>query len=316
MTGTVDQNPTPGRARSGTDAAVLSNVHVVAGGHEILRGVDLSLERGDLAVLVGPNGAGKSTVLRTLVGRIRPTQGRATIGGRDVSEMSGVERAGKVSWLPQIADVREPIRVLDLVAAGRFRFRESQVRSETAARTALETFGIGELAERRWYGLSGGERQRIALATLWTQEAPLLLLDEPANHLDPAHQIDTYRWIGEVVRGGGAKHGILCVTHDVDLIGWLAPSGSSVRIVGISDGRIRFQLPWESDDIVAALSELFAVDFEPVDVGGVRRLLVSGAGTSHDGARSTGSRRAGARSDDTRNDGNRSSQTRGSEVRP
>lgn len=168
MTGTVDQNPTPGRARSGTDAAVLSNVHVVAGGHEILRGVDLSLERGDLAVLVGPNGAGKSTVLRTLVGRIRPTQGRATIGGRDVSEMSGVERAGKVSWLPQIADVREPIRVLDLVAAGRFRFRESQVRSETAARTALKRSGSANSRSAAGTGF----RAASASGSHWPRSGP------------------------------------------------------------------------------------------------------------------------------------------------
>ncbi|MEZ4650926.1 MAG: ABC transporter ATP-binding protein [Candidatus Eisenbacteria bacterium] len=264
------------------DTARLEGVRVVAGGTEILTGVDLSLNAGDLAVLVGPNGAGKSTVLRTLVGRIRPTEGRATVGGRDVSELSGVERAGKISWLPQIADVREPIRVLDLVTAGRFRFRESPAASESAARAVLTKFGIGDLAERRWHGLSGGERQRIALATLWVQDAPLLLLDEPANHLDPAHQIETYRWIGEVVHGRAAAEerprGILCVTHDVDLIGWLAPKGASLRVIGISEGRIRFQLPWESGDIVPALSDLFAVEFEPVDVGGVRRLLVARVG--------------------------------------
>jgi iron complex transport system ATP-binding protein len=176
-----------------------------------------------------------------------------------------------------MAEVREPIRVLDLVVAARFRFRESHGDSESAAREALRTLGVLHLSERRWPGLSGGERQRIALATLWAQEAPLLLLDEPANHLDPTHQIETYRWIAELVRQG---RGVLCVTHDVDLIGWLADRDQPVRVVGIREGRIQFDHPWSAAEIQGALERLFDVPFERVEVGGHRRLLVSPRGAS------------------------------------
>ena len=264
--------------RRGTEAAgraELRAVDVRASGKPILTQVDLTLGPGDLVVLVGPNGAGKSTVLRTLVGRIRPAVGQALLDRREVRSYSGPERASRIAWLPQMAEVREPVRVLDLVVAARFRFRESHGSSEGAARAALERFDIPHLAERHWPGLSGGERQRIALATLWAQEAPLLLLDEPANHLDPTHQIETYRWIADLARAG---RGVLCVTHDVDLIGWLADQGQTVRVVGIRDGRIRFDLPWNGDEIQGALGELFDVSFEPVDVNGQRRLLVAPAG--------------------------------------
>lgn len=264
-----------------TSRAELRAVDVEVGTKSILSGVDLAIESGELVVLVGPNGAGKSTVLRTLVGRIQPNAGQALLDGRDVRRYSGPDRAARVAWLPQMTEVREPIRVLDLVVAARFRFRESHLASESAARRALEALGIADLAERRWPGLSGGERQRIALAGLWAQEAPLLLLDEPANHLDPTHQIDTYRWIARLARKG---HGVLCVTHDVDLIGWLADPGSidslplpahPLRVVGIREGRIHFDLPWSGDEIRDALTDLFGVPFEPVEIGGRRRLLVS-----------------------------------------
>ena len=262
--------------------AELRGVCVAASGRSILAEVDLAFGSGDLVVLVGPNGAGKSTVLRTLVGRIQPSSGVALLDDRPVRSFDGPERAARIAWLPQMTEVREPIRVLDLVVAARFRFRESHRESETAALRALEALDVPHLAERRWPGLSGGERQRIALATLFAQEAPLLLLDEPANHLDPTHQIDTYRWIARLALSG---RGVLCVTHDVDLIGWLADQGQRVRVIGIGEGRIRFDLPWDGDEIRAALGKLFAVTFESVEVGGSRRLLVSRGNSSsgHDG---------------------------------
>lgn len=262
----------PGRGGSlGDIGARLEAVEVRAGTRVLVTGIELRVGPGDLVVLVGPNGAGKSTILRALVGRTQPTAGRALLDGREVQSYRGADRAARIAWLPQLSEIREPARVLDLVVAARYRFRESRRTAEEAARHALSQLGALHLAERRWPGLSGGERQRIALAALWAQEAPLFLLDEPANHLDPTQRIETYRWIAMVAATG---RGVLCVTHDVEAIGWLAEAGHPIRVVGLREGTLRFALAWEDDALPAALGELFDVDFTSVLVDGRRRLVL------------------------------------------
>ena len=250
-------------------ALVARDVHIEWEGRAVLAGVSLTLDPGDFLVLVGPNGAGKTTLIRAAVGLVHPLRGTLRLDGRDVARIPPRERAAKVAWLPQLPVSSEPHSALELVAAARYRFEESHSRSRTAARHTLERVGAGRLEARPITALSGGERQRVAIAALLAQEAPLLLLDEPANHLDPAQQLDIYRLLGSLWREGV---GILCVTHDVNCLAAL-PDAGSARVMGLASGRCRFQLELGSAQLPDALSDLFAVPMRVLEEGGARAIL-------------------------------------------
>jgi iron complex transport system ATP-binding protein len=245
----------------------LRELGVRFGDRVLIDGVSLSVARGEFLALVGPNGAGKTTLLRTALGIVREEKGEVLLGGQRVGTVPPRKRAGLVAWLPQQALASEALSALETVVAARYRFDESRGVARAAARRALERLGVSELAERPVTRLSGGERQRVALAALVAQEAELLLLDEPANHLDPAQQAETYALLGELVREGA---GILCVTHDVNLLSY---ANSAARVVGLARGKLAFETRFDAQDLPARLAELFGVAMEPVTVG-ARRLVV------------------------------------------
>ena len=259
-------------------ALVAADVHVACGGRAVLSGVDLTLRPGDFLVLVGPNGAGKTSLIRTAVGLTRPTRGTLRLDGRDVARIPHRQRAAQVAWLPQLPLSSEPYPALELVAAARYRFGESRAQSRAAARQAMERVAASGLETRSITALSGGERQRVAIAALLAQEAPLLLLDEPANHLDPAQQLDIYRLLGSLWQEGV---GILCVTHDVNCLTVL-PDPSRARVMGLAQGRCRFELALSSPQLPTALSGLFSVPMRVLEEGDARAILPWPAGASTD----------------------------------
>jgi iron complex transport system ATP-binding protein len=257
-------------------ALVAENVHVQWGGRAILSGVSLTLDPGDFLVLVGPNGAGKTSLIRAAVGLVQPTRGTLRLDGHDVAQMPHRKRAARVAWLPQLPVASEPYPALELVAAARYRFGESVAHSRGAARRALGRVGAAQLETRPITALSGGERQRVAIAALLAQEAPLLLLDEPANHLDPAQQLEIYRLLGSLWQQGV---GILCVTHDVNCLTVL-PNADRARVLGLAGGRCQFELTFGSAELPDALSELFGVRMRVLEEGRQRAILPWPGGAS------------------------------------
>jgi iron complex transport system ATP-binding protein len=246
----------------------LRNVVVRLANRAVLAGVNLSVRAGELVALVGPNGAGKTTLVRAALGLVRPEEGEALVGGERIDTVPPRTRASLVAWLPQQTLVTEALGALETVVAARYRFDETRPAARDASRRALERLGVGAHAETPITRLSGGERQRVSLAALVAQEAKLLLLDEPANHLDPAQQAETYALIGALVREGA---GVLCVTHDVNL---LAYTGERARVVGLAAGKVAFESHDDAPELPGHLAEIFQVPMEPVAVGS-RRLIVA-----------------------------------------
>jgi len=245
------------------------NLSVELGGRRLLSEVSMELAPGELAILVGPNGAGKTTLLRTCLGLIRPSGGTVELDGRRLTSLSARERAARVAWLPQHLPIAEAWPAEELVASARYRFAESHARSLGAAREVLGRLRASELGSRPVTELSGGERQRVALAALLAQEAPLLLLDEPAAHLDPKEQYGIHQLVGELVRQG---RGVLSVTHDLNLV--VPPKDpGSVRVLGLGAGRLAFAYTLGHPDLPRALGELFGMGLETVERGQRRFIL-------------------------------------------
>ena len=262
-----------------TGGLSLQGVTVQVGDATLLKGVDLMVEAGGFVAIVGPNGAGKSTLLKAALGLIPTTEGTLSVDGQSLRTLSGRARAGVLGWLPQRDASVESVRVVDRVAAARFRFSEGRGHSLQAAYDALEALGIAGLAERRVDTLSGGEAQRVALASLAAQEATWWLLDEPAHHLDPGRQVEVYRTLGARWRGElGAPQSMVAVTHDVNLLSHAAPGewADRLTLIGLSDGAVRFRAPLSDPALEQHLSALFQTQITAVTVEGARHFVVTG----------------------------------------
>lgn len=247
----------------------LERISVARRGRTLLAAVDLVVEPGQLLALVGPNGAGKTTLLRVALGLLRPDGGQVLLDGQPLDRLTARERAARVAWLPQHATTSDDLSALEVVAASRYRFDEPFGVSRREARRALERLGVGHVAERAFGTLSGGERQRVGLAGLLAQDAPILLVDEPGNHLDPAQQMDAYRLLGELWREGRS---VVCVTHDVNLLRHLGPP-ERVRVAGVASGGLAFDCSFDDAALPRQLAALFGVNLHELTVSGARVLL-------------------------------------------
>ncbi len=236
------------------------------GGQQVLCGVSLELRAGELCALVGCNGSGKSTLLGALTGRVPLQGGEVTLGGSPLAALGARARAARVAWLPQHPPSVEGLTAVEVVETGRFRFAEGKEALRREALRALERVGVAPLAQRRFEQLSGGERQRVLVASLLAQQAPLLLVDEAANHLDPAQQLELYALFGELVREGLA---ILSVTHDPSLLHF---SDAPTRVCGLQAGRLQFDLPLTDPALGQHLGLLYGVRVESLVRAGGRPL--------------------------------------------
>ena len=194
----------------------LEQVGVRYGDRQALQPTSLALEPGGLVGLVGPNGAGKSSLLKAVAGVV-PAAG--SVSWRDVplAGMKPRERARTVAYLPQSPAAHWPMKAADVVALGRLPHGDSsggQRDVDEAAAAALERCDAAGLAGRRIDELSGGERARVLLARALAVEAPVLLVDEPIQSLDPYHQLG----IMQVLRGyAGPDTLVVAVLHDLAL---------------------------------------------------------------------------------------------------
>jgi iron complex transport system ATP-binding protein len=247
----------------------LEQVGVTRQKRVLLAEVSLALEPGQLLALLGPNGAGKTTLLRVALGLLRPDRGQVLLDDEPLERLSPRERAARIAWLPQHAPGVDDLSALEVVASARFRFDEPFARSRREAHAALERVGVAHVAERPVGTLSGGERQRVSLASLLAQSAPILLVDEPANHLDPAQQIDVYRLLGELWREGRS---VVCVTHDVNLLRHLG-SPERVRVMGVAQGKLAFESSFAGPRLPNELGALFGVRMHEITLAGSRVIL-------------------------------------------
>jgi iron complex transport system ATP-binding protein len=214
----------------------LSGVHArypARGAAEVLRGLDLRLQEGEVVALIGPNGAGKSTVLRVASGVLRPTAGRVHLLQRDLAALGPGEIARQVAVVPQDSSSPAGLSVREMVELGRIPhlalLAGPRPRDRAAVRAALEATRTTELADRFVDELSGGERQRVLLARALAQEPRVLLLDEPTANLDLYHQVALLDVVRRLARETGLA--VLAAVHDLQLAALYCD-----RVVLLADG--------------------------------------------------------------------------------
>lgn len=233
-------------------------------GGEVLSGCTLGVRPGEVVALAGPNGSGKTTLLKIAAGLLRPTSGRADLEGRPVTAWDRVARAKRLAYVPQKPVLPEDWPVSELVAMGDFPHQEAPPAPRPLAlrlREAREALELEAIWDRPAGTLSGGEAQRVALARAFVQDAPVLMLDEPASHLDLRHQMALYGALAALARRGRA---VLLSTHDINL-----SRLSEQRLLILERGGILRDLPAEKAAQGRLLEDVFGVGFIAQDLSGV-----------------------------------------------
>ena len=158
-------------------------------GNEVLRGLSLELEQGQIGIVLGKNGSGKTTLFKNILGIHNPKTGKIRLDGKDLQKMSRRERAQRIAYVPQ--DIRfGDLSVFDSVLLGRvsqFGFQPGK-EDYVAVERILTDMGLESFAQRSVEELSGGERQKIAIARAMAQEPLLMIFDEPTGNLDIANE--------------------------------------------------------------------------------------------------------------------------------
>jgi iron complex transport system ATP-binding protein len=261
-------------AHSGAQALRLDRLEVALGRGRtaicVIHPLSLTLRPGELTIVIGPNGAGKTTLLRALAGLV-PTKGSLWLGARDLAGWTGPARGQTIAYLAQGGRVHWPIPVRDIVALGRLPFAGPGGRLGDADRRivdqAIEACCIGHLALRPATALSGGERARVLLARALAVRAPVLLVDEPAASLDPAHQVAIMAMLGRECAAGRI---VVAVLHDLSLVAAFAK-----RVIVLADGRVVADGPASQVFAGDVLDRVFGVALLRAEVNG--SLLVAPA---------------------------------------
>lgn len=185
----------------------------------LVQELTVAFEAGQNWAVLGANGSGKTTLLQALAGLRRTDGGEVRLDGQAMQLTPRRVRARKLGILFQDTPNAFPASVFETVLSGRhphhgFWQTESGA-DRDVAHTALTAVGLADFSSRNVATLSGGERRRVEVATLLAQDAPLCLLDEPVNHLDPRHQIELLRLV--CARAQVVGHLNLLVLHDVNL---------------------------------------------------------------------------------------------------
>jgi iron complex transport system ATP-binding protein len=235
----------------------VADASVRYGSAEVLRSASLSLHPGEFAAIAGPNGAGKSTLLNLLAGLSAPSSGTCDFMGSGAHKWPRRDFAKRVAVVQQAETAAFPFTAEEVVCMGRTPHQAGMYESaedHAAVAEALKATGMTDFAKREYRTLSGGEKQRILLASALAQAPEVLLLDEPAAHLDLRHQVELHHMLRDLSRRGIL---VVSVTHDRTLA-----AAYATRLILLHKGRIRADGPPGAILTPDLLEEVFEVRVE------------------------------------------------------
>lgn len=241
------------------------------GGADVVKGISLRFQPGEVTVLAGPNGCGKSTLLRAAARLLPLRGGQVLVDGVDTAGWSSRAFARQAALLPQSRPVPE-ITVEALVLHGRFPYlgypRRYSREDREAARQAMERTGVAGLEGVPMAHLSGGQRQKVYLAMALAQDTPVLLLDEPTTFLDIAHQLELAETARTLAEEGKA---VVMVLHDLNLA-----LSCAHRVAVLEEGQLRRVGAPEEIYASGVLEKVFQVRAHSVETAkGERQYLFS-----------------------------------------
>ncbi len=212
----------------------VKNLYCGYGGADIVKDMSFDLADGEILSVTGPNGCGKTTLLRAVSGLIPYHGGSIKIDGDEVKKLKRDKLSLCTALLSQTGAGGEysDFTVFDTVMLGRYAISKNGSTTKLdreKTEYCLEKTGTAELRNKLITELSGGQLQRVFLARAFAQEPQLILLDEPANHLDLKHQLKLIELLKEWT---DEKHSVIGIFHDINLAASL-----SDKMMVMSDGK-------------------------------------------------------------------------------
>ncbi|HEY1073940.1 ABC transporter ATP-binding protein [Brevundimonas sp.] len=210
------------------------NLSVRLGDKTVLNGVGAAFAPGLVTAVVGPNGAGKSTLLDCLAALRRPGAGQVTLDGRALRDLPSRERARRIAYLPQNAEIAWAVNGRTFVGLGRTPYVGAwglTAEDRAAVDRAMALTGVEAFADRVVSTLSGGERARVLIARALAGDPQWLLADEPLAGLDPGHVLDACDLFRRLADEEG--RGIIVTLHDLD-----AALRMADRVIVLAEGRV------------------------------------------------------------------------------
>ena len=189
------------------------------GAEAVIRNITFTVDKGESLCILGPNGSGKSTLLKAIA-RIIDYQGIVTLNNIDIKKIPRKELAKKIAMLEQTTQMHFPYTVYETVSMGRYAWSQGFFKNLSAddreiIQNILIKLDIWNIKDRMIDELSGGTLQRVFLARTLAQTPDIILLDEPANHLDLKHQIELLNFLKSWVKENNKA--LIGVFHDLNL---------------------------------------------------------------------------------------------------
>jgi cell division transport system ATP-binding protein len=229
-----EQSPRAPQRGGGTPMIVFEKTSLVyPGDHVGLRGVSLTIDKGEWVFLVGPSGSGKSTFIKLLLCELRATEGSVLVGGRSLEKL----RRSKVPQLRRnIGCVFQDFKLLpnrnvyQNVAYALEVQGEDRHKIEHKVPEILQLVGLGEKLDRLPHELSGGEQQRVSIARAFVNHPALLICDEPTGNLDPDTSVGIMQLLYRINRSGTT---VVMATHDREMVDKMRR-----RVIALEHGRL------------------------------------------------------------------------------
>ena len=246
------------------------------GKRSALEDVSLAVERSGVTCLMGPNGSGKTTLLECMLGVRTPRAGEALLLGRPLSGLRRSEIARHIAFIPQNHTPHFPYTVREMVLLGRLAyaspFGAPGREDEKACERAMELAGVAQLAGQPYSALSGGELRLVLLARALCQRAEILLLDEPAAHLDFRNELLLLERLAALAEAGEVT--VVMATHAPNHAFFFESRGLPVTAALLDAGRLDSAGSPSEVITPAAAARVFGVEAEVADVGGTKTLVV------------------------------------------
>ncbi|CEN42703.1 Uncharacterized ABC transporter ATP-binding protein YknY [Capnocytophaga canis] len=199
----------------------------------VLKGIDLTIEKGEYVALMGPSGSGKSTLMNILGCLDTPTSGEYILNGKDVSKMSDAELADirnkEIGFVFQTFNLMPRTTALDNVALPMVYAGVGKEKRSERAKEVLQLVGLGDRMMHKPNELSGGQRQRVAVARALVNSPSIILADEPTGNLDSKTSYEIMALFDEIHSKGNT---VILVTHEEDI------AQHAHRIIRLRDGLI------------------------------------------------------------------------------
>ena len=212
----------------------VKNIHKSFGALEVLKGVDLSVEKGEIVAIVGKSGAGKTTLLQIIGTLDTPDSGSVTIDGTDVARLGEKQlaefRNRHIGFIFQFHQLLPEFTAVENVMMPALIARVGEAEAHRRAAQLLSDLGLSERLHHRPNQLSGGEKQRVAAARAMMMQPSVILADEPSGSLDEQNKQE----LNKLLLAMRDRYGqtIILVTHDKDM------AGIADRVIEMRDGKI------------------------------------------------------------------------------